>query len=45
MKSISACFANIEDIYYMPARGNEFYLRVLNSISQSFAALPREMSC
>ena len=30
--------------YYMPARGYEFYLRVVNSISHSFAALTREIS-
>ena len=30
--------------YYMTARGYEFYLRVFNSISHSFAALTREMS-
>ena len=30
--------------YYMPARGYEFYLRVVNSISHSFAALIREIS-
>ena len=31
-------------VYYMPARGYEFYLRVVNSISHSFAALTREIS-
>ena len=30
--------------YYMPARGYEFYLRVFNSISHSFAALTSEIS-
>ena len=30
--------------YYMPARGYEFYLLVVNSISHSFAALTREIS-
>ena len=30
--------------YYMTAHGYEFYLRVFNSISHSFAALTREMS-
>ena len=29
--------------YYMPARGYEFYLRVFNSISHSFAALTGEI--
>ena len=28
----------------MPVRGYEFYLRVVNSISHSFAALTREIS-
>ena len=30
--------------YYMPARGYEFYVRVFNSISHSFAALTSEIS-
>ena len=30
--------------YYMPARGYEFYLLVVNSISHEFAALTREIS-
>ena len=30
--------------YYMTARGYEFYLRMLNSISHSFAALTSEIS-
>ena len=29
---------------YMPARGYEFYLRVVNSIFHSFAALTREIT-
>ena len=36
------CFIYRE--YYMPACGYEFYLRVFNSITHSFAALTREMS-
>ena len=44
---ITISWANRNKIYrgyYMPTRGYEFYLRVVNSISHSFAVLTREIS-